>query len=164
MPQISQLAATYASQLFWLLLTFGITFIVVGLYMYPRIQGTAQARDEKIKRDLEEARQANEKADHAEEAYRVKINADRADAQALVAKAKEEAARVAEAKRDAADASLDKRIDEATARITEQKEAAMADVQEAAAEATKDMVKQLAGITVTKATANKQVKAELQNG
>ncbi|RZM11681.1 MAG: ATPase, partial [Sphingomonas sp.] len=30
MPQLSQVAATYASQIFWLLVTFGLLYFVVG--------------------------------------------------------------------------------------------------------------------------------------
>jgi F-type H+-transporting ATPase subunit b len=164
MPQISQLAATYASQLFWLLLTFGITFLVVGLYMYPRIQGTAQARDDKIKGDLAAARDANEEADRAEEAYRVKINEDRAEAQALVAKAKADAAREAEARREEIERELDEKIAAAEAKIAKQKAAAMEGVRAAAAEAAQDIVQQLAGLSVSRENAERQVEAELQNG
>ncbi|MBP6111483.1 MAG: ATPase, partial [Sphingobium sp.] len=38
MPQIAQLAATYSSQIFWLLLTFGFVFFVIGLGMVPKVQ------------------------------------------------------------------------------------------------------------------------------
>lgn len=164
MPQISQLAATYASQIFWLLLTFGITFFVVGLYMYPRIQGTARARDDKIKGDLEEARKADLAAEEAEEAYRVKINKDRADAQQLVAEAKAQAAGDMERKMAAADADLDRKLDAAMSDIATQKQAAMADVESAAIDAAQQMIRQLAGIEVTSEVASRQVKAELQNG
>lgn len=68
MPQISQLAATYASQIFWLLLTFGIVFVVVGLGMVPKIQGTIDQRDRTVADDLAAAEQARGAADAAEDA------------------------------------------------------------------------------------------------
>ena len=163
MPQISQIAATYASQIFWLLLTFGITFIVVGYGMYPKIQGTADARDKKISDDLEAARAANAAADGAEEAYRVKINEDRAAAQALVAEAKAKAAKDSEKKLAKVDAEVAAKLAAAEAELTEQRSAAMAEVEAAATEAAQDIVKQLSGAKVTKAAAAKQVKAELAN-
>lgn len=164
MPQLAQVDATWASQLFWLLLTFGVTFLIVGLYMYPRIQGTATARDDKIKGDLEVARLANVSAEADEEAYRVKINDDRAKAQALVAEAKAEAARDAEARLTNIDTQISGRLAQAEAEIAAQKNAAMEEVQSAAAEATQDILMKVAGLKVTKAVAGKQVKAELANG
>ena len=35
MPQIAQLAETWSSQVFWLLVFFGITFFVIGRGMVP---------------------------------------------------------------------------------------------------------------------------------
>ena len=163
MPQISQIAATYASQLFWLLLTFGLTYFIVGRMMYPKVQGTAEARDKKISDDLESARAANAAADQAEEAYRVKINNDRADAQATVTAAKAKAAKEAEANLAAVDAVVAAKIAAAEADIAVQRDAAMAEVEAAATEAAQDIVKQLSGAKVTKAAAAKQVKLELAN-
>ena len=37
MPQIAQLAETYASQIFWLLLIFGFVYFVIGRGMVPRV-------------------------------------------------------------------------------------------------------------------------------
>ncbi len=161
MPQITQIDAIWASQLFWLLLTFGFTFLVAGLYMYPRIQGTVDNRDNKIKADLESARLAGQAADNAEEAYRVKINEDRAAAQKTVAEAKAQAAKSAEEQVAQVDAELDAKITAAEAEISAQKNSAMADIADAAAEAAQDIVKQLSGKTVQKATALKKVQAEL---
>ena len=62
MPQISQLAATYASQIFWLLLTFGLVFLVVGRGMLPRVQRTIADRDSTIQGDLTAAAAARDAA------------------------------------------------------------------------------------------------------
>ncbi|MBA4353454.1 MAG: ATPase, partial [Novosphingobium sp.] len=40
MPQIEQLATTYASQVFWLLVFFGIIFFVIGRGMVPKVMAT----------------------------------------------------------------------------------------------------------------------------
>jgi len=63
MPQIEQLAATWGSQVFWLVLTFGIVFLVVGLGMVPKVQGTVDKRDQGIAADLAAADQARQAAD-----------------------------------------------------------------------------------------------------
>ena len=52
MPQIDQIAATYGSQLFWLLLTFGLIYLVVGRGMLPKIEAPVEGRDARIADDL----------------------------------------------------------------------------------------------------------------
>src|SRR5687768_2452013 len=96
MPQISQLAATYASQIFWLLLTFGIVFVVIGLGMVPKIQGTVDTRDKTSAGDLAAAEAARVAADRAEEEWRNRENAIRAEAQKVIAEARAQAAKSTE--------------------------------------------------------------------
>src|SRR5687768_9216441 len=97
MPQISQLAATYASQIFWLLLTFGVVFVVIGLGMVPKIQGTVDQRDRNVADDLAAAERARADADAVEADWRAKENAIRADAQRVLGEARQAAARATEA-------------------------------------------------------------------
>ena len=88
MPQIAQLAETYASQIFWLLLTFGLVFFVVGKLMLPKVTSTVDARDKSVADDLAAAEAARTAADAAEEAWRTRENAARASAQEQVVKAR----------------------------------------------------------------------------
>ena len=72
MPQIAQIAETYASQIFWMLVTFGFVFFVIGRGMVPKVQATADARDAKITGDLDAAKAAFARADEAEADYRAR--------------------------------------------------------------------------------------------
>lgn len=164
MPQISQIAATYASQLFWLLLTFGVTFFVIGLGMYPKVQGTAIARDKKISDDLAEAKAANEAADVLEEKYRVKSNEDRAAAQALVAETKAEQARDREAKMNVADREIEKKLSEAEAALGSRVAEAMTEMEAVATEAAQDLVTRLSGANPSAAEVQQKVKAVMADG
>ena len=83
MPQIAQIGEIYASQLFWLAIFFGAIFLIVGLGMVPKIQGTVDARDARIAADLQEAASARETADRMEEQYRERMDRSRADAARL---------------------------------------------------------------------------------
>ena len=67
MPQIAQLAETYASQLFWLLIFFGFTFFVVGRHMVPKVMATVDARERQIVSDLAAAEAARKASDAAEQ-------------------------------------------------------------------------------------------------
>ena len=92
MPQIAQLAETFSSQAFWLLVFFGISFFVVGRGMVPKVSGTMERRSKQIADDIAAAQAARDQADQEEEAWRVRENENRARAQALIAEAKAKAA------------------------------------------------------------------------
>ena len=80
MPQIAQLADTWSSQVFWLLVFFGITFFVIGRGMVPKVMETVAQRDGQIAADLAAAKAARDAADEQEEAWRVRENENRAAA------------------------------------------------------------------------------------
>lgn len=164
MPQISQIAATYGSQLFWLLLTFGLTFFVIGLGMYPKVQGTAIARDKKIADDLEAARHASADADQIEAKYRTRSNADRQAAQALVSEAKAAQAIAREQAVAAADADIGTTLGNAETDLAARTAAAMADIDQVATDATRDLVARISGLTPSEAEARDAVKAVHANG
>ena len=92
MPQIEQISQFLSSQVFWLLVFFGLTFVVVGLGMVPKILGTVEMRDNQIASDLAAAQAARDAATGEEEAWRIRENANRAAAQALIGEAKAKAA------------------------------------------------------------------------
>jgi len=158
MPQIEQLAATYSSQVFWLLLIFGLVFFVIGKGMVPKVMDTVALRDKQISDDLAAAETARNKADAEEAAWRERENANRAEAQALVAKAKAEAAASTEKKLAAAQTGIDAKLAEAEARIADARASAAAEIEEVASEAAADIVKRLAGIEVSAAEARPAVK------
>lgn len=163
MPQIAQIAATYASQIFWLLLTFGLVFFVIGLGMLPKIQGTVDLRDKQIADDLAAAERARAEADAREEAYRAKAEANRAEALKLTQGAKAKGAAESEKTLAKADAEIAETVSAAEARIKTAADAALADVEAVAAEAAQEMVTKLSGAKVTPAQAAKAVKAALAN-
>ena len=164
MPQIAQLADTWSSQVFWLLVFFGITFFVIGKGMVPKVMETVAQRDGQIAADLAAAKAARDAADEQEDAWRVRENENRAAAQAIVAKAKDEAAAKSEKKLKAAQTRIDKKLADAEARIGEARTAALAEVENVAVEAAQDIVQRLAGVKVTKPAAAKAVKEAMANG
>jgi F-type H+-transporting ATPase subunit b len=164
MPQIEQIAATLSSQVFWLLVFFGITFVVVGLGMVPKIMGTVDLRDQQIAGDLAAAQAARDAADSEEAAWRKRENENRASAQALIAEAKGKAAKAAESKLAKAQAKLDTRLAEAEAAIDAARTSAMAEIEGVAAEAAREIVARIAGTEVEHAAAEAAVKEVMAHG
>jgi F-type H+-transporting ATPase subunit b len=164
MPQISQIAATYASQLFWLLITFGILYFGIGKMMVPRVQGVMELRESKIAQDLATAEAARVEADRTEAAWNADMDAARAAAQAEVAAAKARATAAAEAQLRSADADLAERIAHHDMAIGNAKAAAMVNVQTIAAEAAQELVQRLSGVAIPPEAANEAVRRQLNNG
>jgi len=164
MPQIAQIGEIFASQLFWLAIFFGAIFVVIGLGMLPRIQSTVDSRDARIAADLEAAHNAREAADALEEDYRQGMDQSRAEAAALAAEAKANAARAAEKSIAKADAALGAKVDAATARIAEARAAALTEIEGVAAEAARELIAKVAGIQVDTAAVRVAVKRELARG
>lgn len=164
MPQIAQLAETWSSQVFWLLLIFGFVFFVVGRGMVPRVLASVDQRDRQIADDLAAARAARDGADQAEADWRSRENANRANAQALVGEAKAKAAAATEAKLAAVQAGIDANLADAEARIAAARTAASAEIETVAADAAQDIVQRIAGIAVTPDAARGAVQKVLANG
>ena len=158
MPQISQLAATYSSQIFWMLVIFGTVFFLVGRGMAPKVLETMEGRDQKIAADLAAAEAARRAADAEDEAWRTQANKQRGEAQALIAAAKAEAAKAAETRLAAAGAQADAKVAEAEARIAAARQGALAEIETVAAEAAADIAARVAGLSVAADAARAAVK------
>jgi F-type H+-transporting ATPase subunit b len=164
MPQIAQISEIFASQLFWLVVTFGLLYVVVGRGMLPKIEATVDARDQRIAGDLAAAEAARASAETLETANRERADANRADALKVTQAAKEAAAREAEVKLKAKDAEAAARVSEAEDRIRAASLAAQGEIENVAAEAAQDIVARLTGKTVSRGAAADAVRAALANG
>lgn len=161
MPQIEQLSEIFFSQLFWLLLVFGIIYFWIGRGMVPKIQSVVEDRDRKIAGDLAAAQAAREQAEAAEEAYRERIDASRSEAMKVAQEAKTQAALDTEKRLKAIDEQIGARVAEAEARIRAAAEAARRELEPVAAEAASELVAKLTGQRISAKDAEPAVKAVL---
>ncbi len=161
MPQIEQLSQIFYSQLFWLLLVFGIIYFWIGRGMVPKIQSVVEDRDRKIAGDLAAAQSAREQAEAAEEAYRERIDASRSEAMKVAQEAKTQAALATEKRLKVIDEQLGTRVAEAETRIRAAAEAARRELEPVAAEAASELVTKLTGQNISARDAEPTVKAVL---
>ena len=164
MPQIAQLAETFSSQIFWLLVVFGLVFFVVGRGMVPRVMDTVGMRDKQISDDLAAAQAARDEADAREAAWRARENENRAAAQALVSQAKASVQSDTERRLGEVQTRLDARLEEAEARIAASRAQAAAEIETVATEAAQDIVARLAGIHVDAGAARHAVTGAMAHG
>ena len=161
MPQIEQLPDIFFSQLFWLLLVFGIIYFFIGKGMVPKIQSVVESREKKIADDLAAAQAAREAAEGVEAAYRERMDAARSEAMKQAQAAKQKAALETEKKLKSVDEKIGTKIAEAEARIRAAADQARRDLEPVAAEAAAELVAKLTGQKITAADAQPAVKAVL---
>lgn len=164
MPQIAQLPEIWSSQLFWLLVIFGLVYFVVGKGMVPKVMDTVGLRDQQIADDLAAAQAARDAADEQEAAWRARENANREAAQAVVGTAKAKAAKSTETKLAKVQAAIDTQLAEAEARIAAARAAAAAEIETVAADAAQDIAARLANVSVTQTQARAAVKKAMAHG
>jgi F-type H+-transporting ATPase subunit b len=164
MPQIAQILETYASQIFWLLIVFGLIYFVIGQGMLPKIEATVDARERKIADDLAAAETARHEAEGLEGAWQAELAETRGGAQAEAAKAKAKAAKDGEARLAKADAEIAAKLATAEAGIAKARSKALASLESIAADAASDIVAKVSGLKVTEAQAAKAVKTVLAHG
>jgi F-type H+-transporting ATPase subunit b len=157
MPQLNPL--DWAPQLIWLLITFGILYLLMVYVALPRIGGVIDARAAHIAKDLGIAERLRRQTEEAIAAYEQALAEAKQKAHAIVdegrAKLKQETA----AERAELDKELAARSAEAEARIDKAKTSAMKDVNAVAADVAADIVRRLIGIAPAKGDIEKAVTA-----
>jgi F-type H+-transporting ATPase subunit b len=164
MPQINQLAEVAYSQFFWLLLVLGLIYFGIGHFMLPKIQSTVDAREQRIGGDIAAAQDARTQADAIEAQYRARSDESRAQALKVTQEAKSTGARATEERVKAANAEIEAKVGTAEAEIRRAADAALSDIETVAADAARDMVQRLAGLTVSPERAAQAVKAAIDHG
>ena len=161
MPQIDQLPFIFASQLFWLLVVFGIIYFFIGRGMVPKIQSVVEQRDAKIAEDLAAAQKAREDAEAVEAAYRERMEVSRSEAMKVAQEAKQKAALETEQRLKVIDEQIGARVAEAEAKIRAAADKARKELEPVAAEAASDLVGKLTGQKIAAKDAEPAVKAVL---
>ncbi|MFQ5955421.1 MAG: F0F1 ATP synthase subunit B', partial [Kiloniellales bacterium] len=140
MPQLEQLD-TYASQIFWLALTFIPLFVILWKVALPRVDEVLDARQRRIETDLERARQSKEEAEEVSAAYDRALAEARSRAHGVLTEASKRLAEVAAAEQAALRRRLAEEEQAAVAGIARARQAAMRNVRQVAIE--------VAGLAVT---------------
>jgi F-type H+-transporting ATPase subunit b len=164
MPQLNQLSDVILSQLFWLTITLGFIYFVIGRGMLPKIQSTVDARDQRIADDLAAAEQTKAEADRIEEAYRMRMDESRAAAMKQTSAAKQQGQLAMEKQLAKANSAIEAKLAKATAKIGESRAEALANIENVAAELAENIVSKVSGVAVSRDDAAKAVKVTLING
>lgn len=156
-PQLNP--ESFASQLFWLTLTFAALYLLVSRSALPAIQSVLESRRQRLSADLEAAETLSREAQSAQESYEQVQAESRLRASALLTEA--QAAHDEHAKREhaALDQTLAKKLAEADKSLREQCTRIERDMAPIAEEAAALIVEKLLGTTPDTALIKKAVKS-----
>jgi F-type H+-transporting ATPase subunit b len=151
MPQLNP--ESFASQLFWLAVTFILFFLIAWRVALPKIGRVLEDRRERIDRDVSKAQEVRNEAEAVLAEYE-KLSAEgRASAQVVLREANELAAAEAAAEHEKIGKRLADDIAKAERRIDEARKSALESVGDVAAEIAQAAAAKLIGLDVSKSDA-----------
>jgi len=159
MPQLD--FSTYAPQLIWLAITFGVLYLLMSRVALPRVAQALEARRDRIANDLDQAAQLKSETDAAIEGYETALADARAKAHQIASETRDDLGKETDALRDKLEAELDEKLEAAEARITATKTEAMGNVRGIATDVTEAVVAQLGVTGIGSAKVAQAVDAEL---
>ncbi|MCB1387145.1 MAG: F0F1 ATP synthase subunit B [Nitratireductor sp.] len=151
--------SSFASQLLWLAITFGIFYYVVSKVIIPRLSGILGTRRDRISRDLDEAQRMKEESDAALAAYEQELAEARRSAGQIAQEARDKAKAEADARRGEAEGRLNEKLAVSEKEIAAIKAKALSEVDGIATDTATEIVRQLVGGTATRADVAKAVAA-----
>lgn len=141
MPQLDP--SSFPSQLFWLVASFIILYVVMSRIALPKIAGALQNRQEKIGDDIDRAKKLKEEAAKLEKEYKKLTEDNKAKSNALIFSAQEEARKYSDAKHADVAKDIAKKSVDAEKKIADARAKALGEIESVAAGLTKSLVEKV---------------------
>ena len=150
-------AHTFPSQIFWLVIFFGLLYLLMSKVALPKMAAVLDKRHKTIEGDLAKASALKHETEAAIQHYEKSLADARANAQGIATETRAKIADEIETERSALEKTLSSKLAEADSRISATKAKAMQDVHEVAAETAAEIVSELTGHKVSKEHAAKAI-------
>lgn len=149
MPQFD--FSTWGSQIFWLVITFGVLYFVLARFILPRLAGGITERGDRIADDLDAAARMQREAEEAEAEYEKSLADARAKAHHISATTRGSVEAEIASELEVADAEMARDQAAAEARIAGIRQKAMSNVDSVAADTASEILSKLTGLKVSAA-------------
>lgn len=159
-PQLN--ASTYASQVFWLLVSFVLMYTLMSKIALPRVGGVIDLRQSEKSNNLERAGEMSEAAEKIKADYEAALAEAHEEARSLLAAAGEEISTRANAESARFGDHARTRIATAEQTIVKAKKDALSSLADISAEIAAEMVNKIAGAQMSKAEAKKVAAALME--
>ncbi|SMY06215.1 F0F1 ATP synthase subunit B' [Flavimaricola marinus] len=161
MPQLD--FSTYPNQVFWLVVTLIVIYLVLSRIALPRIGAVLAERAGTITNDIGAAEELKAKADAAEAAYEKALVDARTEANRIVAETKAEIQAELDVELQKADAEIAARTAESEKAISEIRASAVESVSAVAKDTAAEIVRVFGG-SVDQAAVDAAVEAQIKGG
>ena len=146
MPQLNP--EFWFSQIFWLIITFGIMFILLSKLVLPKISENLEVRKAQITENIEAAEKQREESDKMLKEYDQLIINSKNEAKNYFNKAREKILKDVDKKRENLEKEINEEINKAEKEILDLKNKSPEKIRKIAVETSSDLIKQLIGVEV----------------
>ena len=146
MPQLNP--EFWFSQIFWLIITFGIMFILLSKFVLPKISENLELRKAQISENIEAAEKQREESDKKLKEYDQLIINSKNEAKNYFNKAREKILKDVDKKRESLEKEINEEIDRAEKEILDLKNKSPEKIRKIAVETSSDLIKQIIGVEV----------------
>ena len=146
MPQFDP--STFASQLFWLLITFSILYLIVWKFIIPRINYILEMRENVVVNDLERAKEIKTEAEKILQDYETAISNAFEKKNLAIKKVINDCKKDAEIKNSELNNEIEATIVQSEKRISQAKNEAIKEIDQIATDITHKAVSSLTGLNV----------------
>ncbi len=149
LPQLD--FSTFPNQIFWLLVTLVVIYLILSRVALPRIASVLAERQDTITNDIAAAEELKLKAEEAEAAYDKALADARAEAQRIIGEAKAEMQADLDLASQKADAEIAAQLAESEGKIAEIRDGAIAAIRDVSKDTAGEIVQALGASADAKA-------------
>ena len=146
MPQLN--TKFWFSQIFWLILTFGILFVVLSKLILPKISKNLEIRKSQILENIETAEKQRQESENKIKEYEKIVLESKIEAKNYFKKAREKVLKDIDKKRKVLEINVNEEIAKVEKEIAELKNKSSETINKIAIETSSDIVRELIGIQV----------------
>ncbi len=115
MPQLDP--AYWPSQVFWLIIIFLSVYLLIAKIFIPKIEDSIESREDKIRKDLEEAKSLGEESEKKLKTYKDLIKTAKIDAKKIISQSRQKLSQDMQLKRKEIEKEIEKETENAQKEI-----------------------------------------------
>ena len=146
MPQLNP--EFWVSQIFWLIITFGILYVVLSKLILPKISANLENRKSQILENIEAAEKQREESEQKIKEYEKIIQGSKNEAKNFFKQAREEVLKDIGVKKETLEKELDEEVIKAEIEIKTFRDSAPEKIKKIAVETSSDLLQKLIGAEV----------------
>ena len=146
MPQLNP--EFWVSQIFWLIITFGILYVVLSKLILPKISANLENRKSQILENIEAAEKQREESEQKIKEYEKIIQGSKNEAKNYFKQAREEVLKDIGVKKETLEKELDEEVNKAEIEIKTFRDSAPEKIKKIAVETSSDLLQKLIGAEV----------------